>query len=133
MRLITTAAELREVRRSLTGSVGLVPTMGALHAGHESLVRRAARDSDCVAVTIFVNPAQFGPNEDLAAYPRDLEADLKILRDSNVDIVWAPTPQEVYPPGFQTWVTVEHLSTPLEGKHRPGHFRGVATVVAKLF
>jgi pantoate--beta-alanine ligase len=86
-----------------------------------------------VGVSIFVNPTQFGPGEDLNRYPRDLDRDLKLLEELGVDVVWAPPPEEVYPPGFQTWVTVEQVSAPLEGKHRPGHFRGVATVVAKLF
>jgi pantoate--beta-alanine ligase len=107
--------------------------MGALHAGHLSLVRRAKAECDHVGVSIFVNPTQFSPSEDLSRYPRDLDRDLKLLEPLGVDVVWTPTPEVVYPPGFQTWVNVENVTTPLEGKQRPGHFRGVATVVAKLF
>ena len=107
--------------------------MGALHEGHLSLVRRARAECDHVGVSIFVNPTQFGPAEDLSRYPRDLDRDLQLLEPLGVDVVWTPTPDIVYPNGFQTWVTVEQVTQPLEGKHRPGHFRGVATVVAKLF
>ncbi len=107
--------------------------MGYLHEGHLSLVRRARAECDHVGVSLFVNPTQFGPNEDLSRYPRDLERDLRLLQAEGVDLVWTPSPEIVYPPGFQTWVTVEDVSRPLEGAHRPGHFRGVATVVAKLF
>ncbi len=106
--------------------------MGALHAGHRSLVERARRECDRVGVSIFVNPSQFGPGEDLAAYPRTLDRDLEILAQAGVDLVWTPDPGDVYPPGFQTWVSVEEVTRPLEGGCRPGHFRGVATVVAKL-
>jgi pantoate--beta-alanine ligase len=133
MKALTSLPDLRHARLALPGVFGLAPTMGALHEGHLSLVRRARAECDHVGVSIFVNPAQFGPHEDLAAYPRDLERDLKLLEPLGVDVVWTPTPDIVYPPGFQTWVTVEQVSQPLEGKHRPGHFRGVATVVAKLF
>ena len=133
MQTVTELAELRRARAELGGSLGLVPTMGSLHAGHASLVARARAECDHVAVSIFVNPTQFGPNEDLARYPRDLEKDLALLKDLGADLVWTPAAEAVYPPGFQTWVTVEGLSTPLEGKHRPGHFKGVTTVVAKLF
>jgi pantoate--beta-alanine ligase len=133
MQTITSLAQLRQARGALSGTFGLVPTMGYLHQGHLSLVQRARADCDHVGVSIFVNPAQFGPNEDLSHYPRELERDLGLLQPLGVDLVWAPPPEEVYPPGFQTWVTVEQISAPLEGKHRPGHFRGVATVVAKLF
>jgi pantoate--beta-alanine ligase len=107
--------------------------MGYLHEGHISLVRRAKAECDYVAVSIFVNPTQFGPNEDLAKYPRDLDRDLHLLEDAGVDLVWTPTPEVMYPSGFQTWVEVEEMTRPLEGAQRPGHFRGVTTVVTKLF
>jgi pantoate--beta-alanine ligase len=129
----TTLKELRLARASLPGPVGFVPTMGFLHEGHLSLVRRARQECASVVVSIFVNPTQFGPKEDLGAYPRDLERDLALLAHENVDLVWSPTAEEMYPGGFQTWVTVQEVSQPLEGAMRPGHFRGVATVVAKLF
>ncbi len=113
--------------------VGLVPTMGALHAGHLSLVEEARRRGcDHVAVTIFVNPLQFGPSEDFARYPRTLEDDLRMCRQAGVRTVFAPAREAMYPPGFQTHVEVEHLTARLEGAHRPTHFRGVTTVVAKL-
>lgn len=133
MKTVTTIAELRQARRELPAPLGLVPTMGYLHAGHLSLVRAARQECASVVASIFVNPTQFGPNEDLEAYPRDLPRDLKLLEDEGVDLVWAPTPQVMYPPGFQTWITVEEVTQPLEGGRRPGHFRGVATVVTKLF
>jgi pantoate--beta-alanine ligase len=133
MRTILTLEELRSARATLPGPLGLVPTMGYLHEGHLSLVRRARNECASVAVSIFVNPTQFGPNEDLASYPRDLDRDLRLLAAENVDLVWAPTPETMYPAGFQTWITVEEVTQPLEGSMRPGHFRGVATVVAKLF
>ena len=123
------ALACRESRRSL----GLVPTMGALHAGHIALVRRARQDSATLAVSIFVNPAQFGPQEDLALYPRDLERDLALLEVEGVDLVFTPGPEEIYPPGFDTWIDPGKLAARLEGAVRPGHFRGVATVVTKLF
>jgi pantoate--beta-alanine ligase len=107
--------------------------MGFLHEGHLSLVRQARAECASVVVSIFVNPTQFGPQEDLASYPRDLDRDLTMLREAQVDLVWTPATAEVYPPGFQTYIQVEELSRPLEGARRPGHFRGVATVVAKLF
>ena len=132
MKTVSSLSDLRAVRASLPGSFGLVPTMGALHDGHLSLVRRAKAECAHVGVSIFVNPTQFGPGEDLSKYPRDLDRDLKLLAQLGVDVVWTPAPEVIYPPGFQTWVTVEQVSAPLEGKHRPGHFRGVATVVAKL-
>lgn len=133
MNVVTTLANLRTVRAGLLEPLGLVPTMGFLHEGHLSLVRRARVECASVGVSIFVNPTQFGPHEDLATYPRDLERDLSLLRPEGVDVVWAPPVEEVYPEGFQTYVTVEEISRPLEGARRPGHFRGVATVVAKLF
>ncbi|HET7011741.1 MAG TPA: pantoate--beta-alanine ligase [Anaerolineales bacterium] len=125
--------ELRRARARLQDPLGLVPTMGYLHEGHLSLVRRARAGCRSVAVSIFVNPSQFGPQEDLAAYPRDLPRDLAMLEKEGVDLVWTPDSETVYPPSFQTWVTVEDVTRPLEGERRPGHFRGVATVVAKLF
>ncbi len=125
--------ELRSARRLLDEPVGFVPTMGYLHEGHVSLVRRAREECRSVVVSIFVNPTQFGPNEDLSKYPRDLERDLRLLEPVGADLVWTPTPEVMYPPGFQTWVEVEGLTRPLEGAARPGHFRGVTTVVAKLF
>ncbi|RPH61349.1 MAG: pantoate--beta-alanine ligase [Chloroflexi bacterium] len=133
MMIATTLDELRTARKLLAGPLGLVPTMGYLHDGHLSLVRRAREECQGVVVSIFVNPAQFGPKEDLSKYPRDLERDLKLLEAAGADLVWTPTPEIIYLPGFQTWVTVENLTLPLEGAVRPGHFRGVTTVVAKLF
>ena len=133
MHVVETVAEVRRIRGELEGTWGLVPTMGYLHEGHLSLVRRARAENDRVGVSIFVNPTQFGPNEDLDSYPRDLERDLRLLRELEVDLVWTPPVEEVYPPGYQTYVIVEEVTKPLEGAARPGHFRGVATVVAKLF
>lgn len=133
IKVLSSLNSLRQARTTLPGSFGLVPTMGALHEGHLSLVRRAKAECEHVGVSLFVNPTQFGPSEDLSHYPRDLNRDLKLLEPLGVDLVWTPTPEDVYPPGFQTWVNVENVSLPLEGKQRPGHFRGVATVVAKLF
>ena len=133
MKTIITLDELRAARQMLEGPVGLVPTMGFLHAGHISLVRRARQECASTVVSIFVNPTQFGPKEDLAAYPRDLKRDLALLTPEGVDLVWTPTPEVMYPPGYQAWVTVAEVSQPLEGGVRPGHFRGVTTVVAKLF
>jgi pantoate--beta-alanine ligase len=133
MEVIETLPQLRAARARLPEPVGLVPTMGYLHAGHLSLVQAARESCASVVASIFVNPTQFGPDEDLQAYPRDLRRDLALLQEAGVTLVWAPPPEEVYPPGFQTWVTVEQVTRPLEGERRPGHFRGVATVVAKLF
>jgi pantoate--beta-alanine ligase len=133
MRTIIALTELGDSRRSFAGTVGLVPTMGYLHEGHLSLVRRAREECDHVVVSIFVNPTQFGPREDLSKYPRDLERDLSLLEPLGVDLVWMPTTEIMYPPGYQTWVEVESITRPLEGAMRPGHFRGVTTVVAKLF
>jgi len=132
MRLIETVAEFRAARAGL-GELGLVPTMGYLHEGHLSLVARARAECVAVAASIFVNPTQFGPNEDLARYPRDLPRDLGLLEAAGVDLVFAPQPSEVYPPGFDTVIEVRGVTDVLEGAVRPGHFAGVATVVAKLF
>ena len=119
-------------RATVAGTLGLVPTMGALHDGHLALVRRARRECDRVATTIFVNPAQFGPHEDLRSYPRDLPRDLALLTAEGVDCVFTPTDPMMYPADFSTWVTVERIVSRWEGVSRPGHFRGVATIVLKL-
>jgi pantoate--beta-alanine ligase len=132
---ITTVLELRRVIEPvrLAGrTIGLVPTMGALHEGHLSLVRACRADCDVAAVSIYVNPSQFGPNEDLARYPRTLDADLAALADCGTDLAFVPTNEEVCPPGYSTWVEVGPVARPLEGECRPGHFRGVATIVLKL-
>jgi pantoate--beta-alanine ligase len=123
----------RKIRREQDRTVGLVPTMGALHEGHLSLVREARRMCDVVVVSVFVNPTQFGPGEDFEHYPRDLTKDTALLTDYNVDYIFAPPVEEIYPKGFATYVNVEGLSEQLEGVSRPGHFRGVATVVTILF
>ncbi len=133
MRQIATVAEMQRALSDIQGSVGLVPTMGYLHAGHMALVDRARRENDVVVVTLFVNPTQFGPEEDLARYPRDVKRDLGLLRKAGVDFVFVPDASEMYPDGFSSHVTVEGLSGKLEGAFRPSHFKGVATVVAKLF
>ena len=132
MRRVTSPGEARAARRSLGGTVGFVPTMGALHAGHLSLVRRAREENAHVVASIFVNPAQFGPKEDLSAYPRPLERDLELLEKEGVALVLVPEPAAMYAPGFETWVEPGSLAARLEGERRPGHFRGVLTVVAKL-
>ena len=122
----------RKTRREQDRTIGLVPTMGALHEGHLSLVREARRMCDVVVVSVFVNPAQFGPGEDFEHYPRDLTKDTALLTDYNVDYIFAPPVEEIYPKGFSTYVNVDGLSDQLEGASRPGHFRGVATVVTIL-
>lgn len=132
MQVAESIEAFRAWRATVTGTLGLVPTMGALHEGHLSLVRRARRECNRVATTIFVNPAQFGPHEDLKSYPRDLTRDLALLEAAGVDCVFTPDEAMMYPPGFSTWVTVERLTDRWEGVSRPGHFRGVATVVLKL-
>jgi pantoate--beta-alanine ligase len=134
--LVSTVAELREKIAELRRqgkTIGLVPTMGALHEGHLSLVQASRAECDATVVTIFVNPTQFAPSEDLDAYPRTLEADLQKLADVGTDLVFAPSAEEVYDPNHASWVTVDSVSKPLEGEQRPDHFRGVATVVTKLF
>jgi pantoate--beta-alanine ligase len=128
MRVARTAAELR-----LEGEVGLVPTMGAFHEGHRALFRAAQSENDLVVASLFVNPAQFAEGEDLATYPRAEERDARLAEEAGVDVLFAPGSEEIYPPGFETWVEVERLGSILEGEHRPGHFRGVATVCLKLF
>ena len=133
MKTVTTLTELRAIRAGLPEPVGFVPTMGYLHEGHLSLARRAKEECASVVASIFVNPTQFGPGEDLSKYPRDLARDLRLLESVGVDLVWTPTLEVMYPSGFQTWVTVDGLTKGLEGAMRPGHFRGVTTVVAKLF
>ncbi len=133
MKTVSTLFDLRTARLSLNGMVGLVPTMGYLHEGHLSLIRQAKAECEHVFVSIFVNPTQFGANEDLSKYPRDLERDLSLIEPLGVDVVWNPTPEIMYPAGYQTWVEVDALTHPLEGAIRAGHFKGVTTVVAKLF
>jgi len=132
MRSVKTLDELHSARISLNGTVGLVPTMGFLHEGHLSLIHRAREECDQVVISIFVNPTQFGKNEDLSKYPRDIDRDLKLI-EPLADLVWMPTAEIMYPKGYQTWVEVEAITSPLEGSMRPGHFKGVTTVVAKLF
>jgi pantoate--beta-alanine ligase len=135
-KVVTTVAQLRDelaAARRVGKKIGLVPTMGALHEGHLSLVRAAKAECDYTVVSIYVNPTQFGPNEDLAKYPRTLQGDLTLLAGCRTDLVFTPSNEEMYPPGHVTWVEVGAVAEPLEGVCRPGHFRGVATVVLKLF
>jgi pantoate--beta-alanine ligase len=132
MRVIETISEFREAYESVVKPLGLVPTMGFLHEGHMSLVKRARDENATVAVSIFVNPTQFAADEDFSTYPRNMDADLDLLRSAGVDLVFAPKPSEIYPPGFETQVDVGDIGSKLEGEHRPGHFVGVATVVCKL-
>jgi pantoate--beta-alanine ligase len=136
MEIIRTISWMKETVRQARAEnhvVGFIPTMGALHEGHLSLIRRARADCSRVYASIFLNPAQFGPNEDLSKYPRTFERDVEQLTDAGVDILFAPDAKEIYPAEFRTYVNVEGLSERLEGRSRPGHFRGVATVVLKLF
>jgi pantoate--beta-alanine ligase len=136
METIRTISWMKETARAARQEqriIGLVPTMGALHAGHMALVERARRECSPVYTSIFLNPTQFGPNEDLSKYPRSLEIDVEKLTNAKVDGLFLPSSEEIYPPGFSTYVHVEGISERLEGKSRPGHFRGVATVVLKLF
>lgn len=132
MRTTDNLSELRTMRASMEGVFGLVPTMGALHAGHISLVERARCECRHVGASIFVNPMQFSAGEDLGNYPRTLQKDLGLFESMGVDVVYVPKADSIYPPGYQTWIEVETVSAPLEGKCRPGHFRGVATIVTKL-
>jgi pantoate--beta-alanine ligase len=132
MRTTDSISGLRAIRASMEGTFGLIPTMGALHEGHCSLVAKARSECKHIGVSIFVNPSQFGPGEDFAKYPRTLQRDLDMLEKLGVDVVWTPDEEAMYPAGFQTWVTVEELSVPLEGRYREGHFRGVTTIVTKL-
>ena len=133
MQVVGTIPEIRTLRQQLSGSVGFVPTMGYLHEGHLALVKQARIENSAVIVSIYVNPTQFGPREDFGAYPRELNRDLESLQKEGVDIVFVPSDDEMYPPEFSSWVDVEKVTERLEGASRPGHFRGVATVVAKLF
>jgi pantoate--beta-alanine ligase len=129
LKIVRSAAELPQPK----GSLGLVPTMGAFHAGHLSLFRAARAENDTVVASLFVNPTQFAAGEDLERYPRDEERDAQLAEEAGLDALFVPPLDEIYPPGFQTWVEVEQLGSVLEGEHRPGHFRGVATVCLKLF
>ena len=131
MKIVRTISEVRAEPRE--GTVGLVPTMGAFHEGHLALFHAAREENDLVVASLFVNPTQFGAGEDLDKYPRDEERDARLAEEAGVDVLFAPDANELYPPGFQTWVEVEELGSRLEGEHRPGHFRGVATICLKLF
>lgn len=136
MQKVTSVTEMRTLAEELRSKgqiIGLVPTMGALHEGHISLIRQASEQADTVVVSIFVNPAQFGPSEDYSKYPRDMEGDLKRCEEAGADIVFAPPVEEIYPKGYSTYITEEFVGKPLEGVSRPNHFRGVTTVVAILF
>ncbi len=136
MKVITNIPNMQtwaKERRRKGKTIGFVPTMGCLHPGHLSLMRRAKKENDCLAVSIFVNPAQFGPREDFKRYPRDFTRDKKLVRSSGADVLFYPRKEEIYPPGYSTYVLVEGLSELLCGATRPGHFRGVATIVLKLF
>ena len=133
MKVLTTIAEFKKARRRIDSTVGFVPTMGYLHEGHLVLVRRAKAENEVAVASIFVNPTQFGPKEDFARYPRDPERDLDLLKKEETDLVFMPSAGEMYPEGCSTWVDVLKVTERLEGASRPGHFRGVATVVAKLF
>jgi pantoate--beta-alanine ligase len=133
MQVINTIADMKKILRELHRTVGLVPTMGYLHEGHLTLVRHARKANEITVVSIFVNPAQFGPNEDFDRYPRDYNRDLSLLEKEKIDFVFMPPASEMYPEGYNTWVEVNKVTDRLEGAVRPGHFRGVATVVTKLF
>ncbi len=133
MRTTESISELRVIRASMHGAFGVVPTMGALHEGHGSLIKKARIECNYVGASIFVNPAQFSAGEDFGNYPRTLQRDLDLFESWGVDVVFMPTVESMYASGYQTWIDVENVSVPLEGEFRPGHFRGVATVVAKLF
>ena len=133
MKVVETIAEMREVREQLAEPVGFVPTMGYLHEGHLSLVKQARVENSSVVVSIFVNPTQFGPQEDLASYPRDIQRDLSMLEKEKTDIVFMPSATEMYPTRFNSWVEVSKVTERLEGASRPTHFKGVTTIVAKLF
>jgi pantoate--beta-alanine ligase len=133
MQVVGPILEIRALRQKLSGTVGFIPTMGYLHEGHLALVKQARIENSAVIVSIYVNPTQFGPREDFGAYPRELNRDLELLREEGVDIAFVPSDEEMYPPEFSSWVDVEKVTERLEGASRPGHFRGVATVVAKLF
>ena len=133
MKIIETIAGMKAYRHQLQGTVGFVPTMGYLHEGHLSLVRNSCRDNDYTGASIFVNPTQFGPSEDFDRYPRDFPRDFAMLEELKTDFVFLPSAGEMYPDGFNTWIEVAKVTDRLEGAIRPGHFRGVATVVAKLF
>ncbi len=133
MKIIETIAEMKAIRIKLKEPIGFVPTMGYLHEGHLSLVGKAKAENKSVVVSIYVNPAQFAPTEDLSKYPRNLKRDLAMLEQEGTDIVFFPADKEMYPEGYDTWVTVDKLTKPLEGNFRPTHFRGVTTIVNKLF
>lgn len=133
MKTVTTIKEMSILRRQIAGPLGFVPTMGYLHEGHLSLVRKARTENEVVVASIFVNPTQFGPGEDFAVYPRDPERDAALLLKEKTDIIFMPSVEEIYPAGFNSWVRVDNLTQRLEGASRPGHFQGVTTVVNKLF
>jgi len=133
MKIVETISEMRQLRPALTEPVGFVPTMGYLHDGHLSLVRRSRAENPTTVASIFVNPAQFGPQEDLASYPRDIQSDLALLEQERTDVVFIPSAAEIYPSRFDSWVEVSKVTGRLEGASRPTHFKGVTTVVAKLF
>jgi len=133
MQIAKTIADMKALRTKSLGSVGFVPTMGYLHQGHLALVKQSRAENSVVIASIFVNPTQFGPTEDFKSYPRDTERDLAMLEKEKTDIVFMPSAEEMYPEGFNSWVEVEKVTDRLEGSYRPGHFKGVATVVAKLF
>lgn len=133
MRIIKTVIDIVQIRKLLKGSIGFIPTMGCLHQGHISLVTKAKQENDHVIVSIFVNPTQFGPHDDYKKYPRDIERDLELLKKAHTDFVFLPQVEEMYPLGYETYIHVKNLANRLEGKSRPGHFDGVATIITKLF